>query len=947
MGIWRWLKRARDGAETTRPVPSLEPLEPRVLFSADGTGVEPVLPADVQPAYATIVPSDFTSAGDTHAASLDLAGLHLVDSDAANLAGQIVYLDFDGAKDVTYRGPVAVGPFDLPAFSLDGTALAGREQVVIDEILSQLRQVFAGSGVLFTTVSPCDGQAFSTIYIGGDGSAFYGYGRFFGLAEGVDVGNRDRRDNGVVFAAEVLSGVRSDDEYCSAIAAVIAHEVGHLLGCEHTGGQAAGLLDRVAYHQGDATSKGLGSSFVHQYLTKTAYDFFTSQFGPSEIGAYLGPVDDADYGNRYVLEGSCDEDRPNLSAGKPQDSPWGNADAHYWAHDAAFNRIFNDGYRSQDSAVNRAYKYFTGGFGLTGIYDAGWGAYAVQGEGIVYKYEADAKETAYYWLGHVAHLLEDMTLPAHAHADPHGLDDWWNPYDEYETYTASYSDWTSYWAGAEANWKQWAYPAETPDQTSPTGDIRSPSQIPQFSSEITVPLYGLFYETASLADNFDSDDANGQVDLGTRRAGGLTAAECQQIGDTMMIWAVKAVAELFRYFYSMVDSQSPPTVTLDDFSADLGRPSQKGGTFDATASAADSVSGVDQDGYHFITWRWNGSAWADETDWGACAGQASIGALADGLYRIEVRVENGAGDVGSSGYHYFYVDEVSPAGPCGMTVESFTVSGAGATPGRGVMLSGFSGQAQGTGDDSMVKIVAGLRDSQGNWTGSEPIVISSLAPNADWQAWSAGVAMLYAPFVTGAYHVWVQAVPTFSDAEAIGQFKQTQAADGDQSHVKCGTAVYVDAGALCPVYRFWSPISSDHFYTLNEAERDKLIVEYSHAWVYEGVAFYANFDSSQPQVAPVYRFWSDVSLGHFYTMDPVERDKLINEYPGVWTYEGVAFYSYAAGSNPVGSRAVYRFWSPTVSTHFYTTDEDERDKLLNEYSHVWIYEGIAWYTDDV
>jgi len=42
-------------------------------------------------------------------------------------------------------------------------------------------------------------------------------------------------------------------------------------------------------------------------------------------------------------------------------------------------------------------------------------------------------------------------------------------------------------------------------------------------------------------------------------------------------------------------------------------------------------------------------------------------------------------------------------------------------------------------------------------------------------------------------------------------------------------------------------------------------------------------------------------------------------------------------------RFVYRFWSDALSGHFYTIDEAERDKLINQYSHVWTYEGIAWY----
>jgi len=43
-----------------------------------------------------------------------------------------------------------------------------------------------------------------------------------------------------------------------------------------------------------------------------------------------------------------------------------------------------------------------------------------------------------------------------------------------------------------------------------------------------------------------------------------------------------------------------------------------------------------------------------------------------------------------------------------------------------------------------------------------------------------------------------------------------------------------------PVYRFWSPKISAHFYTISEVERDYLLRTYgTETWTYEGIAFYA------------------------------------------------------------------------------------------------------------
>jgi len=39
---------------------------------------------------------------------------------------------------------------------------------------------------------------------------------------------------------------------------------------------------------------------------------------------------------------------------------------------------------------------------------------------------------------------------------------------------------------------------------------------------------------------------------------------------------------------------------------------------------------------------------------------------------------------------------------------------------------------------------------------------------------------------------------------------------------------------------------------------------------------------------------------------------------------------------------VYRFWSDSLASHFFTISENEKNKLMNEYAEVWSYEGIAW-----
>lgn len=165
--------------------------------------------------------------------TLNLPGLCLVDPTVDYFDEQIVYLDFDGEEGVTYDGPVTIGPFDVPAFEARGE-LAGQEKVVIHHILGELNQVFAGSGVVFTTEKPTSDQVYSTVFVGGDDSAFQEYGRFQGLAEKVDIGNQDPSDRAFVFSKAIATGCTiSGEVFTERLVEVMAHEIGHLLGYVH------------------------------------------------------------------------------------------------------------------------------------------------------------------------------------------------------------------------------------------------------------------------------------------------------------------------------------------------------------------------------------------------------------------------------------------------------------------------------------------------------------------------------------------------------------------------------------------------------------------------------------------------------------------------------------------------------------------------------------------
>jgi len=793
-GIWDWLRLAIKLGTCATGIASrsqLEPLEPRLLLNAHFIATAPDLPVRNSAEPAVLV--------DVQRAPT-LPGLELRDTNPEHLRGQVVYLDVEGEKNVTYHGPVVVGPFDVPAFQAPGR-LAGLERAIISEVGGSLRRIFAEAGVIFTLERPAGDQPYSTVYMGGDDAAFAGYGSFEGLAEAVDAGNQNPGDEALVFAQELGAGAPDSVTYVSRLVDVVAHEVGHLLGYAHAQptphtlaeGGGRGLLDPVAHATGpddDQTVENNGP--VHQWLTYNAFRFYNSQFADSQLAQFLG--DWQDYGSKHhrtngdnndVIEGVFDEDVSGpifFDNGFHQDivpqNPLGQSVAYeqHFVAGGDGGEIYV-GWGGHASAVTQALSY--------------WQTY------VLGTYAANPA-LSYYYLGHVAHLLEDVTVPAHVHNDGHPIR------DAYE-----------YTLGEHSNYLLWGY-----------GDGVRVAPV----NAITIPadLVSLFQETIDYTEEYPSNGADGEdepeiPDVGLHRpdlvsrSGGFTgdgavlnassSNEITALADDLMSWAMVKTAALFRLFYSLVDTTAPAVSLVTAFGADEAGAVLKPSQFHITASAHDGLSGYDANGFRFTIERKNGSAW-EQVAVSPNAGEFEFTAPGDGLYRISVEVTDAARNSGRSGTGYFRVDQAS---------------------------------------------------------------------------------------------------------------------------------------GLTPVYRFWSPVFSRHFYTIRAAERDKLINTMANFWTYEGVAYHTFASATQPGLVPVYRFWSDTLRSHFYTSSDSEKTKLIDNYPAVWSFEGVAFYAYLGGTQPAGTSAVHRFWSSVLAGHFYTISQAERDKLVTLYPTIWTYELAAWY----
>ena len=141
-----------------------------------------------------------------------------------------------------------------------------------------------------------------------------------------------------------------------------------------------------------------------------------------------------------------------------------------------------------------------------------------------------------------------------------------------------------------------------------------------------------------------------------------------------------------------------------------------------------------------------------------------------------------------------------------------------------------------------------------------------------------------------------------------------------------------------PVFRFYDTVTQTHFYTIDPAERDQVLQLYPQL-AFEGPVFYA-FMRAQGDAQPVYRLF-DTSTGiHFYTNSSDERDQVLAEYPE-FVNEGIAFYAPAVAGGD-GRTELFRFYNVVTQEHFYTDSVAERDSVITNYLQ-FVYEGVAFY----
>ena len=138
-----------------------------------------------------------------------------------------------------------------------------------------------------------------------------------------------------------------------------------------------------------------------------------------------------------------------------------------------------------------------------------------------------------------------------------------------------------------------------------------------------------------------------------------------------------------------------------------------------------------------------------------------------------------------------------------------------------------------------------------------------------------------------------------------------------------------------PVYRFFNSTSGIHLYTANPSEYDSLLNEPSNFTL--ETESYISVDplSGGREVS---RFRNIATGAYLYTISLEEQDFITDNLDN-YVLEGNAFNAF--DTEVEGSIPIYRFYEPTIGTHFFTENIDEKTFVENNLTYD--FEGIAYY----
>jgi aldose sugar dehydrogenase len=155
-----------------------------------------------------------------------------------------------------------------------------------------------------------------------------------------------------------------------------------------------------------------------------------------------------------------------------------------------------------------------------------------------------------------------------------------------------------------------------------------------------------------------------------------------------------------------------------------------------------------------------------------------------------------------------------------------------------------------------------------------------------------------------------------------------------------GISPQATAADFLPVTRIQNTtLYGAYFFTIYEAERAAALAA-NPLWRQEGPAFWASV-ATGASLSPVHRFRNLTNGSHLYTIYETERANIVANYAAAFVYEGIAWYAQQTPS--AGWSPLYRFRNKTNGTYLFSAYESEKDAIVANYAAVFELEGVGFY----
>ncbi len=456
----------------------------------------------------------------------------------------------------------------------------------------------------------------------------------------------------------------SDQDLFEPAAAITTQAAARLVGHE------SGVHDEYVHYSFITEKLNNKDTYVHQWIAAQAAAFYLDQFGGAELSSYLGTIEGCDKDRQYpvdttgwtqfkgdtLLEGTYEEDtlgiwfRHFVAGGDGEELATGLAKVP--GDDGLILNTLLEGAVTPFVADPSDGRYFS--------------AYEVAQDlwqQALIAYQQGDKSLAYYRLGRVAHLLVDMTTPAHVHNDRHTTLQ--GDGDVFEITTA-----------ASKRFLLWGIDGE---RGGPAGQVR------QYTS-----LEDLFTTTINYTEEYPSWNLSGVLQVAGDEDAGIPKVDRHRpdrvhtstafttddywiVADDLIPYAMEQTAALYRLFYQQVDTEAPTLEWVTPFGASAAESSAQSARLVAEVHAEDAASGFASHGFDFLIEKETDGAWSESYHSATAGSTLNLRLPEDGSYRIRVTVQDGVGHTASVDYGYFTVTDALTCPPW-VTVDVLTTS---------------------------------------------------------------------------------------------------------------------------------------------------------------------------------------------------------------------------------------------------------------------------------